>query len=80
MGRSLGSGPAVHIASKFQPGGLILMSGYTSIKSVANNKVGFLSFLLAEQFNNLSKMDKVTSPTFILHGQKDKLIPISQAH
>ena len=57
MGRSLGSGPAVQIASKFQPGGLILMSGYTSIKSVANNKVGFLSFLLAEQFNNLDKMD-----------------------
>lgn len=48
LGRSLGSGPATHIASKFEPGGLILMSPYTSIKSVATNKVGFLSFLLAE--------------------------------
>ena len=46
LGRSLGSGPATHIASKYEPGGLILMSPYTSIKSVASNKVGFLSFLL----------------------------------
>ena len=80
LGRSLGSGPATHIASKFEPGGLILMSPYTSIKNVATNKVGFLSFLLAEQFNNLARMDKVTCPTFIVHGQLDRLIPISHAY
>ena len=80
LGRSLGSGPASHIAAKFEPGGLILMSPYTSIKNVATNKVGFLSVLLAEQFNNLGRMDKVTCPTFILHGQKDSLIPINHAY
>jgi len=80
LGRSLGSGPASHIAAKYEPGGLILMSPYTSIKSVATNKVGFLSFLLAQQFDNLSRMDKVMCPTFIVHGQKDKLIPISHAY
>ena len=47
LGRSLGSGPATYIAANYSPGGLILMSPYTSIKSVANGKVGFLSFLLA---------------------------------
>jgi len=56
------------------------MSPYTSIKSVATNKVGFLSFLLAQQFDNLSRMDRVSCPTFILHGQQDKLIPIEQAY
>ena len=80
LGRSLGSGPATYISSKFEPGGLILMSPYTSIKSVATNKVGFLSFLLAQQFDNLSRMDKVTCPTFIVHGQKDRLIPIDHAY
>ena len=79
LGRSLGSGPATHIAANFNPGGLILMSPYTSIKSVATNKVGFLSVLLAQQFDNLSKMHQVTCPTFIVHGEKDKLIPISHA-
>ena len=48
LGRSLGSGPATYIASEYEPGGLILMSPYTSIKGVANNKVGFLSFLMAQ--------------------------------
>mmetsp|Transcript_46796 Transcript_46796/g.61922 ORF Transcript_46796/g.61922 Transcript_46796/m.61922 type:complete len:107 (-) Transcript_46796:556-876(-) len=47
LGRSLGSGPATYIAANHEPGGLILMSPYTSIKSVATGKVGFLSFLLA---------------------------------
>ena len=56
------------------------MSPYTSIKSVATNKVGWLSFLLAQQFDNLSRMDQVTCPTFILHGLKDMLIPIDHAY
>lgn len=32
MGRSLGSGPSTHLAAKYKPGCLILMSPYTSIK------------------------------------------------
>ena len=76
LGRSLGSGPAVHLASKNSPGALILMSPFASIKSVANNKVGFLSFLIADIFDNLSKMPLVECATFIVHGQKDSLIPV----
>lgn len=48
LGRSLGSGPATYLSASHNPGGLILMSPYTSIKSVATGKVGFLSFLLAQ--------------------------------
>ena len=44
-----------------------------------SSKIGFLSHLLANQFDNLSKMHRVTCPTFILHGQRDFLIPIEQA-
>ena len=68
MGRSLGSGPATHLASKFTPGALVLMSPFCSIKSVANSKVGFLSFLLADMFDNIAKMPMVECPTFIVHG------------
>ena len=79
MGRSLGSGPATHLAAKYNPGYLLLMSPYTSIKSVATSKVGFLSFLVAQKFDNLSKMHKISCPTFILHGQRDTIIPIEQS-
>ena len=64
----MGSGPAVHIGSYFNPGALILMSPYTSIKSVVKNKVGWLSFLVAEHFDNLTLMSNVKCPTFIVHG------------
>ena len=79
FGRSMGSGPATYLAANYQPGALILMSPYTSIKNVVKSKVGWLSFLVAEHFDNIKLMSKVTSPTFIVHGQKDTLIPFEQA-
>ncbi|EGR30012.1 hypothetical protein IMG5_144450 [Ichthyophthirius multifiliis] len=37
FGRSIGTGPACFLGSKRQPGGIILMSAYTSIKNQSNN-------------------------------------------
>jgi len=79
FGRSMGSGPAVYLAAHYCPGALVLMSPYTSIKSVAKSKVGWLSFLVAEHFDNITLMSKVVCPTFIVHGQKDSLIPYEHA-
>lgn len=54
---------------------MILMSPYTSIKSIAKDKVGgFFCHLMGEHFDNLSLISKVTCPTFLVHGQKDTLI------
>ena len=76
MGRSLGSGPASHLAAKYSPSGLVLLSPLTSIKSVAAENVGFFSALLAQQFDNLSKMHQVSCRTLIIHGMRDKMIPL----
>lgn len=40
MGRSIGSGPATHLAAKFNPGCLMLIAPIKSLKSVATNLVG----------------------------------------
>lgn len=37
FGRSMGSGPATHIASKRKPGALLLMSSYKSIRGIAED-------------------------------------------
>lgn len=80
FGRSMGSGPASYLASTYRPGALILMSPYTSIKNVVRSKVGwFLSTMIAEHFDNLKFMQNVVCPTFIVHGQKDALIPYDHA-
>mmetsp|Transcript_79960 Transcript_79960/g.110663 ORF Transcript_79960/g.110663 Transcript_79960/m.110663 type:complete len:85 (-) Transcript_79960:409-663(-) len=76
LGRSIGSGPSSYLAAKYNPGALILMSPYTSIRDVATNKAGFIGYLLIDQFNNLEQMKNVECPTFIVHGQKDTLIPL----
>ena len=70
MGRSIGSGPATWLAAHHRVGALILMSAYTSLRSVVKRLVGrVLQYLVKERFNNLSLMPKVVCPTFIVHGK-----------
>ena len=77
MGRSMGSGPAIHLAGMYKPFGLILISPYKSIKSVLYNKISFLSSLFEEQFNNIHEITKISNITNILfiHGKNDTLVP-----
>jgi hypothetical protein len=71
----MGSGPSVHLSSIHEPGALILLSAYTSIKSVVTEKFGtMLSTLVSEHFDNLSIMENVKSPTLLIHGKQDNLI------
>lgn len=75
-GRSIGSGPACHLASKFQPLCLMLISPIKSVISIARQKYGRLAELFVnEHFNNLEKADKIVCPTIIIHGAQDNLVP-----
>lgn len=74
FGRSMGSGPVVHLAAKRSPGAVVLMSAYTSIKKVVYEKFSFFSALVNEQFDNLSLCKDIQSPTLLIHGLKDELI------
>lgn len=80
FGRSIGSGPACWLASKRNPCALALMSAYTSLRSVVRSVAGKLSaYFVKERFRNIDLMPSIRCPTFILHGQKDTLIPYSNA-
>jgi abhydrolase domain-containing protein 17 len=69
FGRSMGSGPACWLAGTFNPGALMVMSGYASIRRVAGDMVGILRFIVKEQFDNVEQLGNVKCPTFILHGE-----------
>jgi abhydrolase domain-containing protein 17 len=87
FGRSIGTSPALFLASKRRPAGLFLMSPFTSIRAVAQNIVGnIFKFLISERyfyennfiifrFTNVEYIKEVTCPIFFIHGQKDTLIP-----
>lgn len=40
FGRSMGSGPATHVSSVRNPGALLLMSSFKSIRSIAEDQAG----------------------------------------
>ena len=68
IGRSMGSGPSVFLASEFKIKCLALISPFKSIQSVAKEH-SFFGFLLSERFNNLERIKKIDQPVFILHGK-----------
>lgn len=77
MGRSIGTGVAVEMSVKYKNvRSLVLISGFTSLCDVIReNSFNWVSKLVKERFRNLEKMDKITTPTLIIHGKEDKLIP-----
>lgn len=80
FGRSIGSGPACHLASKFNPLLLMLLSPFKSLReAIGSISFGFLSYLFKERFKNIDLMDKIRSPVLIIHGKKDSLVPLEHS-
>lgn len=80
FGRSIGSGPACWLASVKNPGLLILMSAFTSIRGVVKHIGGsFAQFLVKERFKNTKHLANVRCPVFLVHGKKDTLVPSKHA-
>lgn len=75
FGRSIGTGPAVALAVQYKVAGLILIAPLLSVKELAKDLVGILSFAIEERFPSKDRIHLVRSPVLIIHGQKDKLIP-----
>jgi fermentation-respiration switch protein FrsA (DUF1100 family) len=79
FGRSMGSGPSCFLAEQFKPRALILMSPFTSIKDVAYNLIGSISYFVNDHFKNLECMKNIKCPVLLIHGEDDQLIPHSHS-
>lgn len=75
LGRSIGSGPAVHIAANHTVGGLVLESAFTSAFRVMTKR----RILPWDRFNNLSTIPRVQAPVLLMHGTHDSIIPLWHA-
>ena len=81
-GWSLGAAVAVQLAAK-QPQmirALILLSGWSSLNAIAEQHYPrwMVQMLLREKYNAVEHAKRVTTPTLVIHGQNDRIIPISQ--
>jgi hypothetical protein len=80
FGRSIGSGPAIYLASRFPVGGLILVAPFASVREVIRYLVGsVIAKAFDERFPNISLIGNVSCPTLFIHGEKDNLVPPSQS-
>ena len=75
VGRSIGSGPACHVAAHTASPTLILISPYYSIKSMIREKSCFLlPYLFAEPFPNDENIEKSKARLMVIHGENDEVI------
>ncbi len=78
-GRSLGGGVAVQLASKVNPGALVLESTFTSALDLAREQFGWLPLgaLLEHRFMTRDFAGRVQCPVLVAHGSADSIIAVS---
>ena len=76
-GESLGTAIAVEIAQNKKYAGVILESPFTSMVNMGKKYYPFfpVNFLLKDKFESYKKINKISVPILIMHGQVDKIVP-----
>lgn len=77
-GRSIGSAPAIYVASQKKVAALFLVSAFTSIRAVVKNMVGPLCYLVKNRFLSIDYIKNVQCPIYFIHGKIDTLIPYTE--
>ncbi|MGA2549892.1 MAG: alpha/beta fold hydrolase [Burkholderiaceae bacterium] len=77
IGRSLGSGVAVYLASLRPVARLVLVTPYDSIEELAAMRFPYVPvrWLLRDKFESFRYAPKITAPTTIVEAEHDEIIP-----
>lgn len=80
-GRSIGTGVAVDLCTRYPARALVLESGYTSLVNLGKQRLPWLlpQLLLRTKFQNIEKISAVQCPVLFIHGSDDNLIPASES-
>ena len=77
MGRSLGSGVAVHVAAQRKVRGVILVTPFDSLTNVARHHYPIfpVRLLLKHPFDSRTLAPAIRTPALVLIGSRDEVIP-----
>ena len=80
-GESLGAGVAIEMATRYSFKSVVLEAPFTSISDMAQKryKIYPTKFLVLDKFDNLSKINKISSPLLIISGKRDEVVPHSHS-
>lgn len=78
MGRSLGSGVAVHVAAKRQVGGVILVTPFDSLVNVARAHYPIfpVKWLLKHRFDSAALATDIPTSALFLTASHDQVVPV----
>jgi pimeloyl-ACP methyl ester carboxylesterase len=81
LGHSLGSGPAVCVATRRHAAALVLFGAFTSIPDAAAERYPWLPvrYVASVQFDSLARMPSVHIPVVVAHSRADTTIPYAHA-
>ncbi len=77
-GESLGTAVAIALAAQREVGGVILDAPFTSIADVGAAAYPFapVRWLIKDAFRSDRRIRKVKAPVLVLHGERDRVVPI----
>jgi hypothetical protein len=77
-GESLGTAVAVQIALERGCAALVLEAPFTSVAAVAQARYWMfpVRHLVLDKFDSLAKVDRLTCPLFVMHGEGDDVVPV----
>ncbi len=80
VGHSLGTGVAAEAAASGLCSQLVLIAPYTSLPDAAQSRYFFVParWLVHDQFATLARASTIAVPTLVLHGTRDRVIPVAQ--
>lgn len=76
-GESIGGSIAIQMATEYPVGGLILQAPYTTLGDIGQYHYPFfpIKWLMKDQYNSIGKVHQIHTPTLVLIGEKDDIIP-----
>ena len=76
-GESLGAAVAIDLAGKHEFAGIIIESGFSSVKDMAKRVYPFIpGFVYKSKFDSLSGIKNVNAPKLIFHSREDEVVPL----
>jgi len=75
FGESLGGAVAIRLATEQPCAGVAVVSTFPRLADVARIHYGALAAMAGGRFDSLARIERLTVPLFVAHGDRDEIVP-----